>query len=472
MRLQQLSSLELVTSYLQQIKENRHLNVFITELAENAKDSAIASDERIKQGSALPLDGIPIAVKDNFCTKGILTTAGSKMLEQFVPTYESTVTQKLIDAGAILIGKTNMDEFAMGSSTESSYFGATINPVGVRLGLENLSPGGSSGGSAAAVAANLAAGAVGTDTGGSIRQPASFCGVVGFKPTYGICSRYGIVAYASSLDQAGVFAKSVKDTAIMMDVISGSDEKDTTSIPNLSLNFEKALEIELPKIKIGLIKEVVEAGNTSDTDIVWQKITELSEQLNFEIEEVSVPTFNYSLAAYYISALSEASSNLARYDGVRYGHRAELFQNVDDMYMKTRQEGFGPEVQRRILTGTFSLSSGYYDAYYLKAQKVRNKIKSEFDNLFGKVDCIMMPTTPSTAFELGSLISNPVEMYLEDVYTVAVNLAGLPAISLPVASSTSGMPLGLQIIGKQFSDEKLLRIASSVELAEAIISDR
>jgi aspartyl-tRNA(Asn)/glutamyl-tRNA(Gln) amidotransferase subunit A len=394
------------------------------------------------------------------------------MLEQFVPTYESTVTQKLIDAGAILIGKTNMDEFAMGSSTESSYFGATINPVGVRLGLENLSPGGSSGGSAAAVAANLAAGAVGTDTGGSIRQPASFCGVVGFKPTYGICSRYGIVAYASSLDQAGVFAKSVKDTAIMMDVISGSDEKDTTSIPNLSLNFEKALEIELPKIKIGLIKEVVEAGNTSDTDIVWQKITELSEQLNFEIEEVSVPTFNYSLAAYYISALSEASSNLARYDGVRYGHRAELFQNVDDMYMKTRQEGFGPEVQRRILTGTFSLSSGYYDAYYLKAQKVRNKIKSEFDNLFGKVDCIMMPTTPSTAFELGSLISNPVEMYLEDVYTVAVNLAGLPAISLPVASSTSGMPLGLQIIGKQFSDEKLLRIASSVELAEAIISDR
>ncbi|MBL4829395.1 MAG: Asp-tRNA(Asn)/Glu-tRNA(Gln) amidotransferase subunit GatA [Aliivibrio sp.] len=463
------SAVDSITSFLDEMEQNKHLNIFITELRDEAMKSAKRSDERISRGKALPLDGIPIAVKDNFCTKGIRTTAASKMLENFIPTYESTVTKKLRDAGAVIIGKTNMDEFAMGSSTETSYFGATINPVGYSKNTQKLVPGGSSGGSAAAVAANLALGAIGTDTGGSIRQPASFCGIVGFKPTYGVCSRWGIVAYASSLDQAGVLTKSVQDAAILMDVISGFDEKDSTSYPKKLQGFEAAINTSPRPLRIGFVKEVMEAGVTNEANRIWKSCREIANHLNAEITELSIPTFKYSLPAYYIIALSEASSNLARYDGVRYGYRTPHCDDVTAMYENTRSEGFGEEVERRIMLGTFSLSSGYYDAYYLKAQKVRNKLRNEFEKVFSEVDVLFMPTTPNAAFSLGAHSADPVDMYLQDIYTVAVNLVGLPAISLPVAASESGLPLGLQIIGKSYSDVSLLRTAASVEVAAALL---
>ncbi len=459
------SAVELVEAHFREIENNRHLNVFITEMRDEAFSRAKASDERIAAGSALPLDGIAIAVKDNYCTKGVRTTAGSNILGNFVPPYESTVTRKLLDAGAVIVGKTNMDEFAMGSSTESSHFGPTINPAGVRAGLENIAPGGSSGGSAAAVAANMAAGALGSDTGGSIRQPAGFCGVVGFKPTYGVCSRWGIVAYGSSLDQAGVFTRSVADAATLMDVISGEDKKDTTSYPRDDYGFASALGEPAGKLRIGFAKEVVEAGSTVDTDTVWAAARALADKMGAEIVEVSIPSFKYSLPAYYIIALSEASSNLARYDGVRYGYRASGAKDITDMYEKTRAEGFGAEVKRRIMLGTFTLSAGYYDAYYLKAQKVRNKIRSEFEAAFRQCDVLFMPTTPTAAFAIGSHSSDPVEMYLEDVFTVPVNMAGLPAISVPVTKSANGLPLGLQIVGPQFADTTVMRAAAAVEMA-------
>ena len=461
----QISAVEAVSAYFATADANKHLNIYITDARETALVQARAADERIAAGTAKALDGIAIAVKDNYCTNGIRTTAASRILENFVPTYESTVTQKLLDAGAVLTGKTNLDEFAMGSSTESSFFGPTINPTGDRLGFKNLVPGGSSGGSAAAVAANFAVAALGSDTGGSIRQPASFCGVVGFKPTYGVCSRWGIIAYASSLDQAGVFAKTVGDVAAVMDVIAGSDAKDSTSIENQHLAFKKALALPPRKLRIGFPAQVLKGGATADTDRVWQRAKDIAHKLNAEIVEVSLPTFKSALPAYYVIALSEASSNLARYDGVRYGRRAANPRDIIDMYEKSRSEGFGPEVRRRIMAGTFTLSAGYYDAYYLKAQKVRNKIVHEFAQAYAQVDLIVMPTTPSAAFAIGSHSKDPVEMYLEDLYTVPVNLAGLPAISLPVAKSQNGMPLGLQIIGKQLSDELVLQAAARFEAA-------
>ncbi|MEA2898045.1 MAG: aspartyl-tRNA(Asn)/glutamyl-tRNA(Gln) amidotransferase subunit [Bradyrhizobium sp.] len=459
------SAAESVRAHLDRIDQARDLNVFITINGDAALERARDADARIAAGAARPLEGIPIAVKDNYCTKGILTTAGSKILQNFVPTYESTVTQKLLDAGAVIIGKANMDEFAMGSSTETSHFGPTINPAGVRLGLADLSPGGSSGGSAAAVAGGFALGALGSDTGGSVRQPASFCGVVGMKPSYGVCSRWGIIAYASSLDQAGVFGKSVEDVAIILSAIAGEDPKDTTSVAGLNFDFLQCLKEPARKLRIGFPREIMALQSTGDADKVWSSAQRVAQQIDAEIIDVSVPSIKYALPAYYIIALSEASSNLARYDGVRYGFRAAAAGNIQDMYERTRAEGFGAEVKRRIMLGTYSLSAGYYDAYYLKALKVRAVIANEFASAFQTVDVMLMPTTPTSAFKIGSHLDNPVQMYLEDVFTVPINLAGLPAISLPVAKDIRGMPLGLQVVGPRFGDELVIRAAGSIEQA-------
>ena len=466
----QLSAVELIEGFLSAAQKQRHLNVFITETFESAQKQAVEADNRIKSGNARPLEGIPIAVKDNFCTNGIKTTAGSKILHNFTPTYESTITKKLWDAGAILVGKTNLDEFAMGSTTESSYFGPTINPFGERLGYTNLSPGGSSGGSAAAVASGMALGAIGSDTGGSVRQPASFCGLVGMKPTYGLCSRWGIMAYASSLDQAGVFGKTVKDMAIIMDTIIGHDELDSTSTPRGNINPLKACNGQLGKLKIAIPKEIREHNSTKDADLVWDKAEKLAMKLNAELVPVSMPNLKYALPAYYIIALSEASSNLARYDGVRFGHRAENFDKLNDMYERTRTEGFGKEVFKRIMMGTYSLSSGYYDAYYKKAQQVRRIVSNEFKEAFEVADLMFMPTVPTGASELGAATSDPLQMYLEDIFTVPINMAGVPACSVPVANDNRGMPLGLQIIGPRFSDNRVISLANMIE--NEIVTDR
>jgi aspartyl-tRNA(Asn)/glutamyl-tRNA(Gln) amidotransferase subunit A len=470
------SASEATTAYLDAVHKHRDLNIFITVNKEGALKQAKESDERIARGGERPLDGIPIAVKDNFCTQGIRTTAASKILavskspdDGFIPSYESTVTRRLLDAGAIILGKTNMDEFAMGSSTESSYFGPTINPVGVRLGFPNLVPGGSSGGSAAAVAARLALGAVGTDTGGSVRQPASFCGVVGMKPSYGVCSRWGIIAYASSLDQAGAFGKCVEDVAILLDVIAGEDVKDTTSTPGLRFNFTQALAEPPRKLRIGFPTEIMALQSTEDADRVWNSARRIVQYLDAEIVDVSVPSVKFALPAYYIIALSEASSNLARYDGVRYGFRTRARRDIVDMYERTRAEGFGAEVKRRVMLGTYSLSAGYYDAYYLSALKVRSVIANEFAAAFQAVDVMVTPTTPTSAFEIGTHKDKPVEMYLEDVFTVPINLAGLPAMSLPVTQDLRGMPLGLQVVGPRFGDELVIRAANSIERAAAAL---
>jgi aspartyl-tRNA(Asn)/glutamyl-tRNA(Gln) amidotransferase subunit A len=467
-----LSAVESVTGLLDDMRAKRNLNIFVTENRDQALDQAKEADRRLAEGIPRPLEGIPIAVKDNFCTRGIKTTAGSKILavskrieDGFVPTYDSGVTQRLLDAGAIILGKTNMDEFAMGSSTETSYFGPTINPVGIKLGFENLVPGGSSGGSAAAVAAGLALAAIGTDTGGSIRQPASFCGVVGMKPSYGVCSRWGIIAYASSLDQAGAFGKTVRDVAAVLDVISGEDERDATSVAGLSLRFEDALIQPTKKLRIGFPREIIALKSTADVEAVWATGRKIAQQLGAEIVDVSIPSFKYALPAYYIIALSEASSNLSRYDGVRYGFRASAANDITNLYERTRAEGFGKEVRRRIILGTYSLSAGYYDAYYLKALKVRRIVADEFSAAFRTVDAIFMPATPTAAFEIGSHEGDPVKMYLEDVFTVPTNLAGLPAISVPVAQDYRGMPLGLQIIGPQYGDETIMQVAGAVERA-------
>ena len=463
----QILSTEVVTAFFEDIQRKKHLNIYVKEMQDQARERAAQSDKRIAEGNPRPLEGIPIAVKDNFCTKGVETTAASKILAGFVPTYESTVTQKLLDAGAVILGKTNMDEFAMGSSTETSCFGPTFNPVGAELGFSNLVPGGSSGGSAAAVAGGLALGALGTDTGGSIRQPASFCGVVGFKPTYGVCSRWGVIAYASSLDQAGVFGKCVKDVALMMDVIAGEDPRDTTSISNAMFDFKSSPSMPTTKLRVGFPKEIMALKTTSEADAVWKQAQKTAQAIGAEIVEISLPNFSQALPAYYILALSEASSNLARYDGVKYGYRAASPKDIDDMYERTRAEGFGPEVQKRIMLGTYSLSAGFYDAYYVRAQKVRRLISNEFAAAYREVDVIFMPTAPTSAFELGSHSKDPISMYLEDVFTVPVNLAGLPAISIPIANAENGMPLGLQVIGPQFSDKTVLGVASLIEAERA-----
>jgi len=450
-----LSSKEITKAYVERSEKSKKLNTYITEDFKNALKKADNFDNSPDFDKKLP--GIPIAVKDLFCTKNLRTTAGSKILENFVPTYESTVTNNIWNEGAILLGKLNCDEFAMGSSNETSFFGNVQSPIG-----EKLVPGGSSGGSASALAAKLTPTTIGTDTGGSIRQPASFTGTVGLKPTYGSCSRYGIVAFASSLDQAGPMTRDVKDCALLFGVISSYDNKDSTSINFKRKNYLKELSKSMKGKKIGIPKEYRLKDMPKEIEKLWQKGIAIAKDSGAEIVDVSLPNTNYALPTYYIVAPAEASSNLARYDGVKYGFRANG-KNLIDMYEKTRSEGFGNEVKRRIMIGTYVLSSGYYDAYYLKAQKVRRLIKNDFDEVYKKVDAILTPSTPSSAFKIGEKTDDPVSMYLNDIFTVPINLAGLPAISIPAGHDEKGYPLGLQIIGKAFDEQNILNIAYSLE---------
>jgi aspartyl-tRNA(Asn)/glutamyl-tRNA(Gln) amidotransferase subunit A len=459
------SALEVTQSYLDAIEKNRSLNVFITETPESALAAAREADKKIAAGTARELEGVPLGIKDLFCTKNVRTTCGSKMLADFVPTYESTVTQKLFDAGAISLGKLNMDEFAMGSSNVTSHFGPVINPYKKNGSDEDLVPGGSSGGSAAAVAANLCLGATGSDTGGSIRQPASFTNIVGIKPTYGRCSRYGMIAFASSLDQAGIFAKDVYDAALLQRVICGFDEKDSTSINITVPQFERLLSSNVKGKKIGIAKEYHIAGMPKEIEELWNRGKEMLQNRGAEIVEISLPHTKYAPAIYYIAASAEASSNLARFDGVRYGFRTAAENlSLDEMYEKTRAEGFGAEVKRRILTGTYVLSAGYFDAYYKKAQRVRNLVLQDFIEAFKKVDVILTPTTPNAAFPINaSKETDPVKMYLNDAFTIPANLAGLPAMSIPAGFDKDGLPLGLHLIGKHFDEQTMLDVALALE---------
>ena len=450
-----LSSEEVTKAFIDRSEKSKKLNAYISEDFSNAINKAKKFDQNPNLDLKLP--GIPIAVKDLFCTQNVRTTAGSKILENFIPTYESTVTQNIWNEGGILLGKLNCDEFAMGSSNETSFYGNVQNPIN-----EGLVPGGSSGGSAAAVSGQLTPITIGTDTGGSIRQPASFTGTVGLKPTYGSCSRYGIVAFASSLDQAGPMAQNVKDCALLQDVISTYDNKDSTSIDFKRNQYSKELNKDIKGKKIGIPKEYRVDGMPKEIEDLWQKGIQYAKDCGAEIIDISLPNTSYALPTYYIVAPAEASSNLARYDGVKYGFRAKG-ENLIDMYEKTRSEGFGAEVQRRIMIGTYVLSSGYYDAYYLKAQKVRKLIKNDFDEAYKQVDAILTPSTPSSAFKIGEKKDDPVSMYLNDIFTVPVNLAGLPAISIPAGHDASGYPLGLQIIGKAFKEQEILNVAYAME---------
>lgn len=450
-----LSSEEVTKAFIERSEKSKDLNAYITEDYSNALSKAKKFDQNPNFDLKIP--GIPIAVKDLFCTNNVKTTAGSKILSNFIPTYESTVTQNIWNEGGILLGKLNCDEFAMGSSNETSFFGNVKNPID-----KDLVPGGSSGGSAAAISGQLTPITIGTDTGGSIRQPASFTGTVGLKPTYGSCSRYGIVAFASSLDQAGPMAQSVQDCALLQEIISTYDPKDSTSADFKRNSLSKELTREIKGKKIGIPKEYRVDGMPGEIEKLWQKGIEYVKDCGAEIIDISLPHTKYALPTYYIVAPAEASSNLARYDGVKYGFRSKG-ENLIDMYEKTRSEGFGDEVKRRIIIGTYVLSSGYYDAYYLKAQKVRKLIKNDFDEAYKKVDAIITPSTPSSAFKIGEKTSDPVSMYLNDIFTVPVNLAGLPAISIPAGHDTKGYPLGLQIIGKAFQEQELLNIAYALE---------
>ena len=451
----ELSSEEVTKAFIDRSEKSKELNSYISEDFSNAIDKAKKFDQNSNFDLKLP--GIPMAVKDLFCTENVRTTAGSKILENFVPTYESTVTQNIWNEGAILLGKLNCDEFAMGSSNETSYYGNVQNPID-----KGLVPGGSSGGSAAAVSGQLTPITIGTDTGGSIRQPASFTGTVGLKPTYGSCSRYGIVAFASSLDQAGPMAQNVKDCALLQEVISTYDKKDSTSIDFKRNQYTKELNKDIKGKKIGIPKEYRVDGMPKEIEDLWQKGIQYAKDCGAEIIDISLPNTSYALPTYYIVAPAEASSNLARYDGVKYGFRAKG-ENLIDMYEKTRSEGFGAEVQRRIMIGTYVLSSGYYDAYYLKAQKVRKLIKNDFDEAYKQVDAILTPSTPSSAFKIGEKKDDPVSMYLNDIFTVPVNLAGLPAISIPAGHDAAGYPLGLQLIGKALDEQKILNIGYAFE---------
>jgi aspartyl-tRNA(Asn)/glutamyl-tRNA(Gln) amidotransferase subunit A len=445
---------------------NKALNAFLAVTADKAMDAAKESDKRLaakSKSGVRALEGIPLGVKDLFCTKGVRTTAGSHVLGSFTPPYESTVTQNLWDAGAIMLGKLNMDEFAMGSSNETSYFGPCINPWRAANSVEKLVPGGSSGGSAAAVAAGLCLGATASDTGGSIRQPAAFTGTVGIKPTYGRCSRWGMVAFASSLDQAGPIARSVKDAALLLQAMVSHDPKDSTSIAKPMPDLEKALGQPVKGLRIGIPREYRVDGMAAEIGALWEKGIEIFKQAGAKIVDVSLPHTKAALPAYYIVAPAEASSNLARYDGVRYGLRANG-KDITAMYEETRAEGFGAEVKRRILIGTYVLSAGYYDAYYLKAQKIRSLIKRDFDEAFKAVDVMLTPATPTAAFPLGSKGgSDPVAMYLNDIFTVTVNMAGLPGLVVPGGRSADGLPLGLQIIGKPFDEGLVLRAGQLIE---------
>ena len=442
----------------------RPLNAFITETPERALDMAAAADERLGRGEGRALDGIPIAVKDLFCTRDVLTTAASHILDGFTPPYELTVTEKLWNAGAVMLGKTNLDEFAMGSSNTTSHYGPVENPWRRPGDNRPLVPGGSSGGSAAAVAARAALGATGTDTGGSIRQPASFCGIVGLKPTYGRCSRWGVVAYASSLDTPGPMARTVRDAAILLDAMAGHDPRDSTSAPLPVPDYEAALTGDVRGLKIGIPREYRVDGMPGEIETLWQQGIAWLRDSGAEPVEISLPTTKYALPAYYIIAPAEASSNLARYDGVRFGLRVPG-DSLDDMYEMTRAAGFGAEVRRRVLVGTYVLSAGYYDAYYLKAQRVRTLIARDFAAAFERVDCLLTPTAPSAAFAIGDNSGDPIAMYLNDVFTVPVNLAGLPAISVPAGLSGEGLPLGLQVIGRAFDEETVLRVGEVLERA-------
>ena len=454
----EISSLELTNAYLDAIEKTSSLGAYIDLQKDYALQMAKNSDKKINQGVAGPLEGIPIGVKDMFCTKDIKTTASSKILENFYPTYESTVTQNLWNDGAVMLGKLSCDEFAMGSSNETAAKGNVINPWSKTI---PMSPGGSSGGSAAAVAARSALAATGTDTGGSIRQPAAFCGITGLKPTYGRCSRWGIVAFSSSLDQAGPLTRTVSDAAIMLNSMAGYDNKDSTSanleMPDLTSYLDKSIKGK----KIGIPKEYTQDGISEDIVNFYETSIQFLKDSGAEIIPVSLPHTKYALPVYYIIAPAEASSNLARYDGVRYGTRKEA-ESLDDMYELTRGEGFGDEVQRRIMIGTYVLSSGYYDAYYLKAQKVRRLIKEDFDNTFENVDFLLTPSTPSTAFELGQK-QDPLTMYLNDIFTVPASLAGLPGISIPVGLDKAGLPVGIQLIANSFDEPNLISVAHALE---------
>ena len=458
------TSVELTEAHIKAIEAARDLNSFITETPNVALERAKASDVRRAGGDLLGgLDGIPIAAKDLFCTEGVKTTAGSHILDGFIPPYESTVTQNLRNAGAVMLGKTNMDEFAMGSANITSYFGAVKNPWSIDDGKDRV-PGGSSGGSAAAISAHLAIAATGSDTGGSIRQPASFTGIVGMKPTYGRCSRWGMVAFASSLDQAGPMTRTVQDAAIMLKFMAGYDPKDSTSVNKTIPNFESAMNGNIKGLRIGIPTEYRLDGLSSEVDNLWQQGVDLLKEAGAEPVEISLPHTKYALPTYYIVAPAEASSNLARYDGVRYGLRVPG-DSLDEMYENTRGAGFGKEVRRRIMIGTYVLSAGYYDAYYVKAMKLRTLILQEFQQAFESVDVMLTPTAPSAAFAIGERMDDPIQMYLNDVFTVPASLAGLPAISVPSGLSGDGLPLGLHLITKPFDEETLFRVASVLEEA-------
>jgi aspartyl-tRNA(Asn)/glutamyl-tRNA(Gln) amidotransferase subunit A len=466
LRDKEFSAVELADAHIKAIAEAGALNAFVLETPEAAQAMARAVDARIARGEARPLDGIPLAVKDIFCTAGIRTTASSHILDNFVPPYESTVTAQLWRDGAVLVGKTNNDEFAMGSSNETSFFGPVVSPWRRQGANTRLVPGGSSGGSAAAVAASLCAGALGTDTGGSIRQPAALTGIVGMKPTYGRCSRWGIVAFASSLDQAGPFARSVRDTAILLTSMAGYDPKDTTSVDRAVPDYEAAIGRSVKGMRIGIPHEYRIDGMPAEIEALWSRGVDWLRQAGAEMVEVSLPHTRYALPAYYIVAPAEASSNLARYDGVRYGLRVGA-EDITDMYERTRAEGFGAEVRRRVMIGTYVLSAGYYDAYYLRAQKVRTLIKRDFEICFAAgIDAMLTPATPSAAFAIGEKSSgDPVDMYLNDIFTVTVNMAGLPGIAVPAGLDAQGLPLGLQLIGRPFDEETLFALGQVIEEA-------
>ena len=471
LRAKQVTSVELTEACLSAIEGADALGAFVHKTPELALDLARAADQHLASGDAPDMCGLPIGIKDLFCTKGVPSQAASRILEGFKPEYESTVSQKLRDSGAVMLGKLNMDEFAMGSSNETSIYGDVVNPW--KLGEQALTPGGSSGGSAAAVAADLCLAATGTDTGGSIRQPAAFTGTVGIKPTYGRCSRWGIVSFASSLDQAGPMTKTVRDAAIMLEAMAGHDPKDSTSADLAVPNFEAMLSGDIRGKKIGIPREYRMDGMTDEIEALWQEGQDMLKSAGAEMIDISLPHTQYALPSYYVIAPAEASSNLARYDGVRFGHRAALAagDGITEMYEKTRAEGFGQEVQRRIMVGTYVLSAGFYDAYYNRARKVRALIKKDFDDVFATgIDSILTPTTPSAAFALGGMAdADPLEMYLNDVFTVTVNLAGLPGISVPAGLDKQGLPLGLQLIGRPWEEADLLNSAYALEQASGFV---
>lgn len=449
----EFSSVELTRNFLDRITQHQNLNAFITVTADQALAQAEAADKKLAAGSTGLMTGIPIAQKDIFCTDGVKTSCGSKMLDNFIAPYDATVVTKFNDAGAVMLGKLNMDEFAMGSSNETSFYGPVLNPWDT-----NAVPGGSSGGSAAAVAARLVPGVTGTDTGGSIRQPAALCGITGLKPTYGRVSRYGMIAYASSLDQGGPMTRTAEDAAILLQTMAGFDEKDSTSVDKPVPDYLASIAQKLDGLTIGLPKEFFGEGLDAGIAAIIESAVDEYRRLGATVKEVSMPNLKYAIPAYYIIAPAECSANLSRFDGVRFGYRCENPADLTDLYTRSRGEGFGKEVKRRILIGTYALSAGYYDAYYLKAQKVRRLISEDFKKALSDVDVIMGPVTPSTAFGLGEKTGDPIQMYLSDIYTIAINLAGLPAISIP-AGFLNAMPVGLQIIGQYFAEDRLLNVA-------------